>query len=1052
MNASYPRHKASNEERRDLLTVAIRAYVPVSTAHKPSGKRRKQRGPSEWTLVFDTETTTDASQQLRFGAFQLRKGETRHSAGLFYDASVLSLTEQQLVKKYATENDLSCTTVSEFVDDVFFGQAYELRANIVGFNLPFDISRLAVRHGFARGKMKGGFSFQLSSDPWKPRVQIKHLSSRMALIQFASTKQRRDNRRMRRDKREAPAVRGSFIDLKTIGAALLSQSFSLSSMASFLQLTCRKAETDDHGRKLTRAYLDYAVQDVEVTWQAFRALSVTFDEHDLSDARLSQILSEASLGKAYLWQMGIRPWRAMQLDFGPSIIGSIMSSYFGGRSEVHIRRTPVRVLYCDFLSMYPTVCTLMKLWRFVIAKGMTVRDTTKQTIAWLETVTPTDLQKPKAWQRLTTIVQLMPDDDVLPVRAQYGLEGATTIGLNYLASDQPLWFTLADCLASKFLTGKTPTIVKALTFSPGDPQEGLRSVSIGGAGGHTIDPLKDDFYKCLIDLRSRTKHRMNSAKGAERERLDGEQLATKILANATSYGIFIELNVEALDAKEKRECYSGADQPISIRTDKLENPGACFHPLLGTLITGAARLMLALTERAVKEAKLDWAFCDTDSMAIAKPNHMSEAEFLKTAKGVCDWFVPLNPYEKKGPLLKIEDINYRAGTGEILPLYCLAISAKRYALFNLDEDNRPIIRKASAHGLGHLTDPYPEDDAPPSIPAPIAKLSEIGVRRWQYDLWFKIIEAAYSDKPDRVRLDYHPAFNLPAVARYAATTPNLLKWFSKYNQGKPYGEQVKPFNFLLGLQAKPMIQRDWSEAILSDGDDLSTRSKRPKNLPIRPVSPYFQNAAEAAANCLDRESGAPVSPGALKTYRDALAFYHLSPELKFENGDRADVGTTNRRHVRATGSPRLIGKESNRWEEQNALGLDEELDIDYGFGVSSGNDPLADLMKYIMPMSERELARISGISRTTIRKSEREQKQQLRPATITKFNAAISRQNAKNQEIEQLRELAKAEIARIGISEFAKQLDCDPSNLLKMINGKRKITMAVIERCRHYFK
>ena len=36
------------------------------------------------------------------------------------------------------------------------------------------------------------------------------------------------------------------------------------------------------------------------------------------------------------------------------------------------------------------------------------------------------------------------------------------------------------------------------------------------------------------------------------------------------------------------------------------------------------------------------------------------------------------------------------------PLYCYTISSKRYVLFNLDAKGRPILRKASAHGLGHL--------------------------------------------------------------------------------------------------------------------------------------------------------------------------------------------------------------------------------------------------------------------------------------------------------------------------------------------------------------
>ena len=51
-------------------------------------------------------------------------------------------------------------------------------------------------------------------------------------------------------------------------------------------------------------------------------------------------------------------------------MGIIMSTYYGGRSEVRFRRVRIaQVLYCDFLSMYPTVCTLMGLWRFVIAEA-----------------------------------------------------------------------------------------------------------------------------------------------------------------------------------------------------------------------------------------------------------------------------------------------------------------------------------------------------------------------------------------------------------------------------------------------------------------------------------------------------------------------------------------------------------------------------------------------------------------------------------------------------------------------------------------------------------
>ena len=40
------------------------------------------------------------------------------------------------------------------------------------------------------------------------------------------------------------------------------------------------------------------------------------------------IYSEASLGKAYLKEMGVRPWRKVQEDFDPAVLGAIVSSIF----------------------------------------------------------------------------------------------------------------------------------------------------------------------------------------------------------------------------------------------------------------------------------------------------------------------------------------------------------------------------------------------------------------------------------------------------------------------------------------------------------------------------------------------------------------------------------------------------------------------------------------------------------------------------------------------------------------------------------------------------
>ena len=431
--------------------------------------------------------------------------------------------------------------------------------------------------------------------------------------------------------------------------------------------------------------------------------------------RLGKVLSEASLGKAYLKQMGVRPFREVQPDFPPHLTGLIMTTYFGGRAEVRWRREIRQVLYCDFLSMYATLCTLMGLWRFVIAEGIEWSDSTEKTRALVNSISLDELQRPEFWPLLTTIVRVAPQADVFPVRAKYDGK-SQTIGLNYLTSDSPVWLTLADVIAAKLQTGKAPEIIEAITFSPKEPQAGLRAISIAGNSDYRVDPLKDDFFKRLIDLRTAIKTKLKNSSALNAEALDSEQQALKILASSTSYGIFVELNVADLDAPEKLICYGPSGEGFSVESMKVEEPGKYFHPLLATLITGAARLMLAIAESLCLAKGLDWAFCDTDSMAIAKPDGMDQAEFLARAQSICDWFSPLNPYEKKGSIFKIEDANYpieeSPDGSKFEPLYCYCISAKRYALFNLGKSGEIIIRKASAHGLGQYLPPYEADDAP----------------------------------------------------------------------------------------------------------------------------------------------------------------------------------------------------------------------------------------------------------------------------------------------------------------------------------------------------
>jgi hypothetical protein len=875
-------------------SIAIRAYSERPN-RAPLGSRppSAELAASEWTLIFDCETTVDAAQHLRFGVFQIRHHERLEREGIFWDTRTLTAIEASLLRVFSEKHQLELLTVAQFNSGVFLKYGYVRQATIVGINLPFDLSRLAVDHGSARREMRGGFSFDLTGRNEDPRVRVKHLSARAALIDFGVPGEQETPYSWRKHGMRVSAFRGHFVDINTLASALLSRRFSLQTLAAQLKTPTQKHETDEHGT-ITEAYLTYARADTQVTWECFQELKKRYAEHGLTKGP-DRMLSEASIGKAYLQQMGIKPFLGCDPLFSRERFGEIFCAYYGGRAEVRNRRVVCEVLYCDFKSMYPTVNSLMGLWAFVTARGMTVEDTTSETQAFLKAVTLEDLQKPSTWKRLCTLVRLVPQDDVLPARAEY--DGRTyTIGLNRLTSSEPLWYTLADCIVSKLLSGRCPRIEKALTYRPGPPQDGLASAKILGKEDFKIDPAQEDFFKRLVDLRDEAK-----ANGSSAEK------ALKIIANSTSYGIFIEINRDDAPKSEPLSVFGPDGEHIKVATKAIEDPGRYFNPLLGVLITGAARLMLGIAEKLTLDLGLDWAFCDTDSLAIVRPNGLSRTKFHERVQTVVDWFAPLNPYKKPGSILRVEDLNRETGTDRIEPLYCFAISAKRYALFNLDRNKRPVPRKASAHGLGHLLDPYPESEAPAEIPPPVVTVQEIGVRRWQYDFWYKIVEAALVGKADFVPLTWHPGLDRPAAIRYTASSPQLLSWVARWNNARPYQEQVRPFGFLLSfMPRKGIFGRLTSPAV-----ETLTRGRPTKTDDLAPIAPYDSDPTRALSKAFDRVTGKPIQPEQLKTYAEVLAQYHLSCEDKFENAQFLDRGRTERRNVVAAGFV-WIGKEANQ--------------------------------------------------------------------------------------------------------------------------------------------
>jgi hypothetical protein len=730
------------------VPVAVRAHTEPTLSRKMGRAVARHHGRKTWSLprrvlIFDCETTTDPGQQLTFGSYRycsFNRSSLRLELiqeGLFCDDDVEQhnpIGYASLIA-YAEEHDVRLMSRRVFVERVFWRCAYQARAWVVGFNLPFDLSRLAVAFGEARGRYRGGHSLVLwdfeASDGrrrenrYRPRILVKSIDSKRAFIGFGG---RRDpdpddlipDPSPSGNQDDSFRFRGHFLDLRTLAFALTNKGHSLASACAAFDVKHGKQEVDEHG-VITPAYIDYNRQDVGATGSLLEKLVTAYRQHPIA-LPPTKAYSPASIAKAYLKAMGVLPPLDRQPDFPRELLGAAMVGFYGGRAECRIRCTPVPVVYADYLSMYPTVNTLMGLWRYLTAERIESHDVTDQVRKLVASITLDDCFDPAFWPQLLTLVQIEPDGEILPTRADYGEDGQWQIGLNPLRTDTPLWYSLADVIAATLLTGRAPKILRAVQMVAVGRQAGLQPVRL--AGEIEIDPDRDDFFATLIEERRRTLS-CDDLTPEGRESLRG---FLKVLANSGCYGIFAQIDRDELGSSREEVTIYGLGMPFQQNLAAVETPGAYSFPPLAACITGAARLMLALLERLITDAGGHYAFCDTDSMAIvatpgggpvicrgsrsADERHEPiQALSYAQVDGIIDRFATLNPYNPElvdGSILELEEWNFDPTTGDRLQLCCYAISAKRYTLYNLT-NGRPVLRKWSEHGLGHLLNPLNSD-------------------------------------------------------------------------------------------------------------------------------------------------------------------------------------------------------------------------------------------------------------------------------------------------------------------------------------------------------
>jgi hypothetical protein len=756
-------------------------------------------------------------------------------------------TKQSCIKKLR-DSKFTVLSRKEFVEKVFFPYVYRARAKCIGFELPYILSRLAIDDTESR-RHPNGFSLTLSERVKFPHVVIKSIDSKSQFIEF--------NKTFRKKKQSIiPYYRGCFVDCKTLEFVLTNNSHNLESALDNFDCPIKLNKE----KLVSEKSIQSSINNVLAVYSLYNQLMKRYEMFCIKKLE-NKLFSPASIGIADIEKIGIKPFLKQNPDFSKKILGIVMSTYFGARVEARMINKPTLVTILDFASMYPTLFALFGMYSLLIAKEISYYTTTGSTQEFLDKITIFEINKPEIWPKMLTICKIVPDEDILPVRSDYSKE-ILNVGLNYLKSKDgtALWYTLPDLVQSKLLDGKNPKIIEAITFFPQDVQSGLREIEI--LPDITLKK-GEDLFKKLIETRFAIK------KQKQTKELDQLQKILKIIANSTCYGKFIQLDTRNTILEKKVTVY-GLDT-FDTETFKLENPSKFFHPIISVFLTAGSRLILAAAEYLLEQNKGYMMYCDTDSVFVS-PDH---------AKLIQDFFRPLNPYSQEMEMFKIQEEDGK----KLENVWCLAISSKRYAVYEYQNDTITIL-KYSNHALGHYFTIDPKE------------------------FWHDMILLWYHpEKEDEITSKYDTIF---AMSELVITQYSFLKSFDGVNQGKPYSQRIKPYDtILVGTACR----------------------KNSTGMPIVPFVPKIDQYDEIPfMPFVDKSGRSYPNQDSLDTIeywkKMSLVFseYRSHRETKLDNSD----GIVQRKHlVFGKESVKYVGKEIHDLESVTVFGASKNDFITY---------------------------------------------------------------------------------------------------------------------------
>src|SRR3989442_1773418 len=301
-------------------TIAVRAYtIPKKGNFVQEQPELDEEIPEKVKIpifnriiVIDTESTIDLYQNLKFGYFEIYQYDKIDHRGIFYDSITVRSKELAILEKYSNEKKIQLYTIEEF-RKIFLHEVYDLETLCIGFNLPFDLTRIAIKSTNTRRRKKEAFSLEFSKRFSYARLYITHATSTLSFIQWGNTKN------------GSKIFRGNFVDLRTLCHALTDEKHSLESACKAFNTSFQKIKTQEHG-KITSEYIDYCINDVKSTYSLYQNAKNEFDTYGL-EIPITKAYTPASIGKEFLKLMGITSFADKNPKFSSKVMGHMMTTY-----------------------------------------------------------------------------------------------------------------------------------------------------------------------------------------------------------------------------------------------------------------------------------------------------------------------------------------------------------------------------------------------------------------------------------------------------------------------------------------------------------------------------------------------------------------------------------------------------------------------------------------------------------------------------------------------------------------------------------------------------